>query len=49
VEVKRKVGYLPDDVGFYDDRTGVENLIYTAELNGFSRVSAREKSRRTID
>ena len=36
LEVKRKVGYLPDDVGFYDDRTGVENLIYTAELNGFS-------------
>lgn len=44
LEVKRKVGYLPDDVGFYDDRTGVENLIYTAELNGFSRVSAREKA-----
>jgi ABC-2 type transport system ATP-binding protein len=44
LEVKRKVGYLPDDVGFYDDRTGVENLIYTEELNGFSRVSAREKA-----
>ena len=44
LEVKRKVGYLPDDVGFYDDRTGVENLIYTAELNGFSRGSAREKA-----
>jgi ABC-2 type transport system ATP-binding protein len=44
LEVKRKVGYLPDDVGFYDDRTGVENLIYTAELNGFSRVLAREKA-----
>ena len=44
LEVKRKVGYLPDDVGFYDDRTGVENLIYTAELNGFSRVSTREKA-----
>jgi len=44
LEVKRKVGYLPDDVGFYDDRTGVENLIYTAELNGFSRGAAREKA-----
>ncbi len=44
LEVKRKVGYLPDDVGFYDDRKGVENLIYTAELNGFSRVLAREKA-----
>ena len=49
LEVKRKVGYLPDDVGFYDDRTGVQNLIYTAELNGFSRVSNPGKSRRAID
>lgn len=33
IEVKRKVGYLPEDVGFYDDRTGLENLMYTARLN----------------
>ena len=34
IEVKRKIGYLPEDVGFYDDMTGLENLIYTARLNG---------------
>lgn len=33
VEVKRKVGYLPEDVGFYDNRTGLENLLFTARLN----------------
>ncbi len=33
VEVKRKVGYLPEDVGFYDNRTGFENLMLTARLN----------------
>ena len=33
IEVKRKVGYLPEDVGFYEDLTGLENLVYTAQLN----------------
>ena len=28
IEVKRIVGYLPEDVGFYDDMTGIENLVY---------------------
>ncbi|SCD19322.1 ATP-binding cassette domain [Proteiniphilum saccharofermentans] len=44
VEVKRKVGYLPEDVGFYEDMTGMENLIYTAELNGIPLSEAREKA-----
>jgi ABC-2 type transport system ATP-binding protein len=33
IGVKKKVGYLPEDVGFYDDFSGLENLIYTARLN----------------
>jgi ABC-2 type transport system ATP-binding protein len=33
LEVKRRVGYLPDDVGFYGDLSGRDNLRYTAELN----------------
>ncbi len=37
LEVKRRVGYLPDSVGFYDDLTARENLRYTARLNGLSR------------
>jgi ABC-2 type transport system ATP-binding protein len=39
-EVKRRVGYLPDAVGFYDDMTGRENLRYTARLNGLDRKEA---------
>jgi ABC-2 type transport system ATP-binding protein len=35
--VKRRVGYLPDSVGFYDNMTAVENLAYTARLMGLSR------------
>ncbi len=37
LDVKKRVGYLPDDVGFYEDLTGFENLVYTASLNGLSR------------
>ncbi len=37
LEVKRRVGYLPDSVGFYDDLTARENLRYTARLNGLTR------------
>jgi ABC-2 type transport system ATP-binding protein len=33
LEVKRRVGYLPDSVGFYGNLTGRENLRYTARLN----------------
>ncbi|MGI6129189.1 MAG: ABC transporter ATP-binding protein [bacterium] len=33
LKVKRQVGYLPDNVGFYEELTGRENLRYTAELN----------------
>jgi ABC-2 type transport system ATP-binding protein len=34
LKVKRHVGYLPDNVGFYGDMTGRQNLRYTARLNG---------------
>ena len=38
--VKRRVGYLPDAVGFYGRLTGRENLRYTAELNGLDGDAA---------
>jgi ABC-2 type transport system ATP-binding protein len=37
LQVKRRVGYLPDSVGFYGDLTGRENLRYTARLNRLPR------------
>src|SRR5262249_10041402 len=43
LEVKRRVGYLPDSVGFYDHLTAVENLSYTAKLMG---LGSAERTRR---
>ena len=46
LEVKRRVGYLPDSVGFYDHMTAAENLTYTARLMGFAR---KEREARIAD
>ncbi len=42
LSVKRRVGYLPDTVGFYDNLTAADNMRYTARLIGF-RHAEREK------
>jgi ABC-2 type transport system ATP-binding protein len=37
LEVKRRVGYLPDQIGFYDGLSARENLTYTGRLAGLTR------------
>ncbi len=43
LKIKSRAGYIPDQVGFYDELTARENLIYIAKLNSLSRpeTSAR--------
>ena len=41
LDVKRRVGYLPDAVGFYDDLTGRQNLRFTARLNRIDDMDGR--------
>ena len=48
-EVKRRVGYLPDAVGFYDDMSGRANLRYTASLNGLRGRDAEEAIDSVLD
>ena len=43
LQVKRQVGYLPDQVGFYDNLTAADNLRYTARLMGLDRAEREEK------
>lgn len=43
IAVKRLVGYLPDNVGFYDDLTGRENLRFIGELNGIAPKVIEER------
>jgi ABC-2 type transport system ATP-binding protein len=46
LQVKRRVGYLPDSVGFYDHLTATENLVYTAKLMG---LGLAERTQRIAD
>lgn len=49
LQVKRRVGYLPDAVGFYGDLTGRENLRYTARLNGLRGAEAEARIEEVLD
>lgn len=46
ISVKRKVGYMPDSLGFYDNMTAQENLSYIARLNG---IPEKEIGKRTAE
>jgi len=49
LKVKAQVGYLPDQVGFYDELTAWENLSYIARLNGLSRSEARRRIESSLE
>ncbi len=43
LSVKSRAGYMPDEVGFYDELSAVENLAYIARLNGIPRAEADKR------
>jgi ABC-2 type transport system ATP-binding protein len=49
LEVKRRVGYLPDAVGFYDNLTAAENMRYTGALIGLGADECEAKMREALD
>ncbi|HKK46418.1 MAG TPA: ABC transporter ATP-binding protein [Balneolaceae bacterium] len=49
IKVKKFTGYLPDDVGFSGNSTGLENLVYTAMLNGIPRQEATDSAEELLD
>jgi ABC-2 type transport system ATP-binding protein len=44
IGVKRLVGYLPDDVAFYNDMTARENLRFMGQLNGIDAKVIEERA-----
>jgi ABC-2 type transport system ATP-binding protein len=48
MSVKKRVGYLPDDLGFYNTMTGLENLVYTALLNRMSKPDAIDRAEKWL-
>lgn len=48
IAVKRKVGYMPDSLGFYDNMTALENLLYIARLNGIPEADIARKAEETL-
>jgi ABC-2 type transport system ATP-binding protein len=48
-EVKGLVGYLPENVGFYQDLNAVQSLEYIANLNGMDRGKTQEKISEVLD
>jgi len=49
LSVKSRAGYMPDEVGFYDELTARENLAYIARLNGIPRAEADRRIATALD
>jgi ABC-2 type transport system ATP-binding protein len=49
ISVKRKVGYMPDNIGFYDNMTAFENLMYIARLNGVPAHNIDNRVREVLE
>jgi ABC-2 type transport system ATP-binding protein len=48
LDVKRRVGYLPDTVGFYDGLSARDNLAYTGRLAGLPRLEIDDRFERAM-
>jgi ABC-2 type transport system ATP-binding protein len=49
LEVKRRVGYLPENPGFYEDLSAKENLVYMARLNRIPEDEVRRRVTEVLD
>jgi len=49
LQVKRVVGYLPENVGFYDDMTAAQNLAYVGRLNGIPEATIPRRVDEMLD
>jgi ABC-2 type transport system ATP-binding protein len=49
LSVKRRVGYLPDSVGFYDNLTAADNMRYMARLIGLTPEQREQRIKSSLE
>lgn len=49
IKVKQVAGYIPEHVGFYNDLSAVDNLLYTARLNAMPEDRAQQRVREVLE
>jgi ABC-2 type transport system ATP-binding protein len=49
LSVKRRVGYLPDAVGFYDNLTAADNMRYMARLIGLTPTQREQRIKDSLE
>ncbi|MBO9728638.1 MAG: ABC transporter ATP-binding protein [Chitinophaga sp.] len=49
IGVRRRVGYLPDSAGFYDNMTALDNLKYIGRLNNIPEKEIDARARQTME
>ncbi len=49
LEVRRRIGYLPESAPLYEDMGTVDYLLYVAEMRGFDRAEARSRVARMVE
>jgi ABC-2 type transport system ATP-binding protein len=49
LSVKRRVGYLPDQVGFYDNLTAADNMRYMARLIGLTPDQREQRIKTSLE
>jgi len=49
LSVKRRVGYLPDQVGFYDNLSAADNMRYMARLIGLSAQQRKQRIEASLE
>lgn len=48
-EYRKRLGYLPQDFGYYPSFTGMDFLMYLAVLKGMDKQDAKKRSRELLD
>lgn len=49
INVKRRIGYLPEHLGFYEDMTARQNLMFVCRLNGIKEKDSLWKIEKVLE